>query len=147
MIHTPLTNRALRFAYEAHHGRMDDFGLPYIFHPYHMAERMPDEATTCVALLHDTVEHTDVTFDDLEREFPPDIVASVRRLTHGRGDDYMEYVRNLRDDPVARTVKLADLEDNSDLSRAAGFEGFDLEGAERDRERYARARSLLLEEP
>ena len=144
MIHTPLTNKALRFAYKAHHGRMDDFGLPYIFHPYNMAEQMPDEITTCVALLHDTVEHTDVTFENLEEEFPKEVVDSVRRLTHGKGDDYMEYVRNLSSDPVARTVKLADLEDNSDLTRAAGFDGFDLEEAERDRERYARARTILL---
>ena len=66
MIYTPLTIKAARIAYEAHHGQFDLCGMPYVFHPYHVAEQMTDEYTTCVALLHDVVEDTDVTFEDLE---------------------------------------------------------------------------------
>ena len=145
MIHTPLTNKAARFAYEAHHGYMDDFGLPYIFHPFHLAEQMADESTTCVALLHDLVEHTEVTFEMLEAEFPDYIVESVRRLTHEKDCDYLEYIRTLKMDPVAKTVKLADLKHNSDPDRAAGFEGFDEQGAILDRRRYATAMEILMD--
>ena len=53
MIYTHLTNEAMKLAYKAHHGQVDKGGIPYIFHPYHLAEQMPDEYTTCVALLHD----------------------------------------------------------------------------------------------
>lgn len=70
MIHTPMTTRAAAIAYRTHHGQTDEAGMPYVFHPFHLAEQMPDEVTTCVALLHDVVEHTDVTFEDLEGEFP-----------------------------------------------------------------------------
>ncbi len=145
MIHTPLTNKAARFAYKAHHGHVDDFGLPYIFHPFHLAELMADETTTCVALLHDVVEHTDVTFEMLETEFPDYIVRSVRKLTHDKDCDYLEYIRSLMDDPVAKTVKLADLAHNSDPNRAAGLEGFDEHKATLDRERYAKAMEILME--
>lgn len=67
MIYTTLTNKALRLAYAAHHGQTDKSGQPYIFHPYHLAEQMTDEVSICVALLHDVVEDTDLTFADLER--------------------------------------------------------------------------------
>lgn len=71
MIYTVLTNKALRIAYEAHQGQVDKAGLPYIFHPFHLAEQMTDEISTCVALLHDVAEDTDVSLDELAREFPP----------------------------------------------------------------------------
>ena len=63
MIYTPLTNRAMQIAYEAHHGQVDKCGMPYIFHPFHLAEQMEDEVTTVVALLHDVMEDTDYTAD------------------------------------------------------------------------------------
>ena len=61
MLYTPLTIQAMKIAYTAHHGQVDKGGVPYIFHPIHLAELMKDEYTTCVALLHDVVEDTDVT--------------------------------------------------------------------------------------
>lgn len=66
MIYTPLTNKALRLAYAAHHGQTDTSGLPYIFHPYHLAEQMTDEVSACVALLHDVAEDTSVTIPKVE---------------------------------------------------------------------------------
>ena len=117
MIYTPLTKKAMRIAYDAHHGQTDKSGMPYIFHPYHLAEQMPDEITTCAALLHDVAEDTDVTLEELAREFPPAVMAALRLLTHEAGTDYFDYVRALRGNAVAVTVKLADLAHNLDASR------------------------------
>ena len=105
MIYTPLTVKAARIAYEAHHGQFDVCGMPYVFHPFHVAEQMTDEITTCMALLHDVVEDTDVTFEDLEREFPGEVVDAVRLLTHGRDVDYLDYVRAVRENPVENLKK------------------------------------------
>ena len=65
MIYTHLTNQAMKLAYEAHHGQVDKGGIPYVFHPFHLAEQMTDETTTVVALLHDIVEDTNYTLEDL----------------------------------------------------------------------------------
>ena len=66
MTYTPLTYRAMHIAYNAHHGQVDKAGVPYIFHPMHLAEQMDDELSTCVALLHDVAEDSDITLDDLK---------------------------------------------------------------------------------
>ena len=68
MIYTPMTKKALCIAYKAHEGQVDKTGVPYIFHPFHLAESMTDENSTIVALLHDVIEDTDWTIDDLEKE-------------------------------------------------------------------------------
>ena len=68
MIYTPLTYKAMRICYEAHKDVLDASGAPYVFHPFIVANRMKDEITTCVALLHDVVEDTDWTFEDLIAE-------------------------------------------------------------------------------
>ena len=77
MIYTELTNRAMRLAYDAHRGQVDKCGMPYIFHPFHLAEQMEDEISCCVALLHDVVEDTAVTLADLEEQFPPAVTEAV----------------------------------------------------------------------
>lgn len=117
MIYTPLTNEAMKIAYRAHHGQADKGGIPYIFHPIHLAEQMTDEYTTCVALLHDVVEDTDVTLEDLTKVFPEEIVVAVALMTHKKGVDYSEYVAAIRENPIARTVKLADIAHNTDPTR------------------------------
>ena len=81
MIYTPLTQKAMLLAYDAHHGQLDKGGVPYIFHPIHLAEQMPDELTTIVALLHDVVEDTDLTLDDIVGDFPPSVIDALRLLT------------------------------------------------------------------
>ena len=63
MIYTPLTMKAMKFAYDAHHGQVDAGGVPYVLHPVHLAEQMEDEVSACVALLHDIVEDTDTTIE------------------------------------------------------------------------------------
>ena len=71
MIYTVLTNKAIQIAYEAHQGQVDKAGLPYIFHPFHLAEQMTDEISTCVALLHDVAEDTDVSLERPGRGVSP----------------------------------------------------------------------------
>jgi (p)ppGpp synthase/HD superfamily hydrolase len=93
MIYTPLTNRAMQIAYAAHHGQTDKSGIPYIFHPYHLAEQMDDEYTVCIALLHDVMEDTDVTREMLAAEFPEEIMEALDLLTHEAGIPYFEYVK------------------------------------------------------
>ena len=120
MIYTPLTNAAMKLAYRAHHGQTDYNGLPYIFHPIHLAEQMDDEISCCVALLHDVVEDTAVTLDELKTIFPPAVTDAVALLTHSKDTDYFDYVRAIKTNPVARKVKLADLAHNSDQTRCIG---------------------------
>lgn len=147
MIYTALTNKALRLAYAAHHGQVDDSGVPYIFHPCHLAEQMPDEVTACTALLHDVAEDTAVTLEELEGEFPRAVIDALRLLTHAPGTDYFAYVRAIRSNPIARMVKLADLAHNADLNRFAGCADISAGKLERRREKYLRARAILEEWP
>lgn len=144
MIYTVLTNKAMRIAYDAHMGQTDKVGLPYVFHPLHLAEQMEDEISTCVALLHDVVEDTSVTLADLARDFPAEVVEAVALLTHEDGLDYFDYVRAIAQNSVAKAVKLADLDHNSDLSRLAGCPNVGPETLLRLREKYAKAREILL---
>ena len=118
MIYTYLTKKAMKLCYEAHRDQKDKSGLPYVFHPFHLAEQMPDEITAAAALLHDVAEDSAYTVDDLRAiGFPDSVTHAVDLLTHKKGVPYTEYVLAIKADPVARTVKLADLRHNSDLSR------------------------------
>lgn len=142
MIYTELTKKAMRIAYDAHNGQFDKCGVPYIFHPVHLAEQMTTEYTCCAALLHDTVEDTDLTFEDLRAAgMPPAVVFAVQLLTHDPAVNYFDYVRAIKQNPIAKAVKLADLAHNSDLSRLARITPEDIE---RNR-KYAEARAILEE--
>ncbi len=118
MIYTVMTKKALKLCFEAHKEQTDKSGLPYVHHPFHLAEQMNDEETTIVALLHDVIEDTDYTADDLRRfGFCESVVSAIELMTHESGVEYMDYVRKIKDNPIARTVKLADLRHNSDITR------------------------------
>lgn len=118
MIYTALTKKALRISFNAHKNQIDKSGMPYVYHPYHLAEQMDDEYSTCVALLHDVVEDTDNTFDDLKSEgFPQEIIDALVLMTHDNDIPYMDYIKRMKTNPLAKKVKLADLEHNSDLTR------------------------------
>ena len=82
MIYTPLTKKALRICFDCHKDQVDKTGLPYVFHPFHLAEQMTDEISTICALLHDVVEDTELTFDDLEKKGFPAEVTDVLRLLY-----------------------------------------------------------------
>lgn len=120
MIYTPLTIKAMKLAYKAHEGQYDQSGVPYIFHPVHVAEQMDDEITTCIALLHDVLEDTSVTASELEQEFPREVTCAVLLLTHDPSEDYAEYVKRLCANPLARKVKIADIAHNTDETRLSG---------------------------
>lgn len=137
MIYTELTEKAARLAFKAHEGQFDRAGLPYVMHPIHLAEMMTTEDTCVAALLHDVVEDTDITIEDLREEgFTETQLRAVDLLTHKKGVPYMDYVRALKDDPVARSVKIADLRHNSDRSRLR-------EATQKDEERYKKYKEAL----
>ena len=144
MIYTPMTKKALCLAYKAHQGQLDKSGLPYIHHPLHLAEQMYDEISCTVALLHDIVEDTSVTLEDLAREFPPEVVEAVDLLTHKPGVDYFDYVRAIRNNHTAFMVKLADLAHNSDASRCVGS-NISQQCLDSWHDKYTRSREILLE--
>jgi len=118
MIYTELTKKALKICFNAHKDQVDKTGMPYVFHPFHLAETMDTEDAVCVALLHDTVEDTSVTFEELIKEgFNETVINALKLLTHNDDTPYMEYVAQIKENPLARKVKLADLRHNSDLTR------------------------------
>ena len=133
----------MTIAYKAHHGQMDKCGVPYIFHPAHLAESMDDEFSCCVALLHDVVEDTDVTLEELKRIFPKEVTDAIALMTHEDGVNYFDYVRAIKANPIAKKVKLADLAHNSDQSRCVGS-GLSEEKMANWRTKYENARKILL---
>lgn len=140
MIYTEKTKKALNLCFEAHKNQVDKSGAPYVFHPFHLAEQMETEQTTIVALLHDVVEDTNYTLEDLSKMgFGQEVIEALSLLTHDDEVEYMDYVRAIKKNPVARAVKLADLRHNSDLSR---LDVIDQKAMER-REKYLKAIDLL----
>lgn len=140
MIYTENTKKALSLCFEAHKNQKDKSGLPYVFHPFHLAEQMETEETTIVALLHDVVEDTDYTIEDItEMGYSKAVTDAIALMTHQDGVDYMEYVLAIKENPIARAVKLADLRHNSDLSRLDVVD----EKALKRREKYLKAMAIL----
>lgn len=125
----------MKLCFDRHRDQTDKCGIPYPFHPFHVAESMTDEKTTCVALLHDILEDTDTTKEELlGLGFPEDVVEAVGMMTHEDGVPYMDYVRKIRTNPIARAVKISDLTHNSDLSRLNTVTEKDIERAEKYKE-------------
>ena len=142
VIYTPVTKKALKLCFEAHKKQVDKSGMPYVFHPFHLAEQMQTEETTVVALLHDLVEDTDYTIEDLtSMGFDKNITDAIALMTHADNVEYMDYVRKIKNNPIAREVKLADLKHNSDLTRLDIVD----EKALSRREKYLKAIKLLEE--
>jgi (p)ppGpp synthase/HD superfamily hydrolase len=120
--------RAIEIAVEAHRGQTQKCGAPYVLHPLHVMQSLTGEAERIAAVLHDVVEDTDVTLEDLGKEgFAAEIVEAVGLLTHDDADGYDEYVDRLRGNPIARRVKIADLEHNMDIRRLDEVRDKDLE--------------------
>jgi (p)ppGpp synthase/HD superfamily hydrolase len=123
MYYSELVKKACVLMFEAHKNDFDKGGYPYVFHPFYLATQMEDEASTCVALLHDVIEdHGDeYTYTDLESAgFPKEVLDALHLLTHADGVAYMDYVKALAENPIARKVKLADLKHNLDSRRLSG---------------------------
>lgn len=112
MIYTKMINKALNIAYKAHHGQKDKGNVPYIFHPYHIAEKFNNETDICVALLHDVLEDTFVSKEELEGYFPKEVIEPLVLLTRSTHDTYFEYIKNICSNPIAQKVKIEDIKHN-----------------------------------
>src|SRR5262245_51576727 len=111
--------KAVEIAARVHTGQRDKEGLPYILHPLRVMMRVEDDDARIVAVLHDTIEDTPLTEEELRREgFSEQALLALRLMTHYLEEPYADYVVRCFADPIARQVKLADLEDNSRLDRS-----------------------------
>lgn len=128
---------AIQIATEAHKGQVDKGGKPYIEHPLRLMHNVDSLEEKIVAVLHDVVEDSDITFSDLERAGVPNVcIEALKLLTHDKNVPYMDYIKQISTNPLARAVKLADLRDNSDLSRLK-------EVTEKDNERLSKYQSAI----
>ena len=142
MIYTPMTKMAMKLCFETHKDQVDKTGLPYVFHPFHLAEQMDDEISTVCALLHDVVEDSEMTLEGLlKMGFPVEVVDVLTLLTHLSDVPYMDYVREIKNNPTATKVKIADLKHNSDVTRLDVID----EWAIKRNEKYAEALRILTE--
>ena len=112
--------RAIEIAAKAHAGKKDKAGAPYILHPLRVMLKLSSEEEQITAVLHDVIEDSDLRLDDIRREgFSRTIVAAIDSVTMRKGETYNQFIVRAAANPIGRRVKLADLEDNCDLSRLA----------------------------
>ncbi|ATE77202.1 MULTISPECIES: HD domain-containing protein [Pseudomonas] len=132
--------RAIAIAATAHEGQVDKGGAPYILHPLKVMLRVNTLEERIVAVLHDVVEDCGVSLDDLRKEgFSETVLTAIASVTKVPGESYEAFVERAAQNPIGRVVKLADLEENSDLSRIAQPSWEDLERVEK----YRRAMGVL----
>lgn len=139
MINTKLTRKAMVIAYEAHKNQVDKSGVPYIYHPIHVAEQMDTENECIIALLHDVVEDTNVTFKQLEEVFSKEIIDILRLLTREENIEYDEYIKRIKNNSIACKVKIADLTHNLDKTRLDFVTEVDVKRSEK----YKKALQIL----
>ena len=114
-------DRAIQIAVEAHAGQRGKDGEPYILHPLRVMLAQDDYAARIVGVLHDVVEHSEWTLEDLTSEgFPLQVIEAVDAMTRRDGEEYSQSVLRARSNPVARYVKIADLRDNLDTVISTG---------------------------
>lgn len=131
---------AIAIAAAAHEGQVDKGGAPYILHPLKVMLRVNTLEERIVAVLHDVVEDCGVSLDDLRKEgFSETVLTAIASVTKVPGESYEAFVERAAQNPIGRVVKLADLEENSDLSRIAQPSWEDLERVEK----YRRAIGVL----
>ncbi len=140
MNNTANLERAIELAVKHHKGQVDKAGQPYILHPLRLMLVMSTESERIVAVLHDILEDTPISLDDLRKEgFAEKIISAIECVTKIDGEDYDSFIERITKNPLATAVKLADLEDNMDLSRLP-------EVTEKDRAlvaKYQRATKVL----
>ncbi len=127
MIYTEKIKKAAVIAYKAHEGKFDKGGYPYIMHPIHLAEQMDTEDEIITALLHDVIEDSNITIEELETEFSENIVNAVNLLT--KNDcNYFEYINNIKKHGgIALKVKIADIKHNMNRQRIIEMTDKDVE--------------------
>lgn len=127
----------------AHKGQVDKSGKDYINHPLTVASFCENDEEKIVALLHDVVEDTNITLDDLKLFFEDNIIEALNLLTHKSNEDYFEYLKKIKTNPLAKAVKLNDLKHNMDITR---FENPSERDYERIEKKYKPAVKFLLED-
>lgn len=137
-----LLAKAIILATKNHKGQVDKGGNPYILHPLRIMVKVKSLEAKIVAILHDIIEDTDITKEDLlDMEFPYEIVEAIELLSKPKKEDYIHYIRRIKENPLAKEVKMADLQDNMDLSRLNKITEKDLNRVEK----YKKAYSILNE--
>ena len=127
-----MVDLALSIARQAHEGQLDKAGGDYIEHPIYVASQVDTEEEKAVALLHDVIEDSSVTAEELlNAGLPETVVTAIQILSKKKGQDYQTYLENVKSNPLARVIKLADLKHNSDLSRLSSVTDKDLERLEK----------------
>ncbi len=123
-----LLEEAIEIAVEAHKGRKDRYGQPYILHPLRVMIRMNTEQEKITAVLHDVIEDTDITMEDLRKKgFTENILTAVDCMTKREGEPYDDYIKRTKSNPISLKVKIADLEDNMDIRRIKNITEKDIE--------------------
>ena len=135
--------KAFLYAAKKHKGQKDKAGKPYILHPLYVSLHCKGRKARIAALLHDVIEDTDATAADLlEMGFGRDVTAAVQLLSKPEDEDYFDYVRRVKKDPIAAEVKKNDLRHNMQLKRLKTISKKDLER----RKKYQKALRVLTEE-
>ncbi len=138
-----LIETSLQIALRAYAGKVDKAGREYILHPLRVMAKMSTDLERSAALLHDVLEDSEITAEDLLAEgIPAEVVQAVKCLTKNEGEDYLDFVARAKTDRLARRVKIADIEDNIDVLRLSSLSEKDLERIQR----YHAAWRLLQEE-
>ena len=132
--------QAIELATKLHAGQVDKAGQDYIHHPLRVMNAVAGEVEKIVAVLHDTLEDTPITFEELEHIFGEAIATAVQALSRLEGEDYFDFIKRVKQNSVAVTVKIADLQDNMDLSRIATISEQDIAR----QEKYQQALSILM---
>lgn len=142
-----LLSKAIEIATIAHSGQFDRGGNPYILHPLKLQHwlRCESELIQCIAVLHDVVEDTNVTVEEIREQFGDFVADSVNRLTKKEGQSYEEYLEGIMLDRAATIVKIADLRHNSDIRRLKGVRPKDLERIQKYHESYLKLKESLEE--
>jgi len=132
--------KAIIIAAQAHDGQTDKAGEPYILHPLRMMLRLSSIEDRITAVLHDVVEDSDISLEDLRAEgFSEKIIEAIHSVTKESGESYEDFINRAASNPIARRVKLVDLEDNSNLSRIKNPTDIDLKRIEK----YRRAIEMI----
>ena len=112
MLYTSLTKKAMKIAFEAHKEQVDKTGMPYIYHPIHLAEQADTEIECVVCLLHDVLEDSNISIDNLEKEFPSEVIELLKLLTRKKAESYMEYIKKIKCNETAVKIKILDIKHN-----------------------------------
>jgi (p)ppGpp synthase/HD superfamily hydrolase len=138
-----LIEKSLHIALQAYAGKTDKAGREYILHPLRVMAKMKTDLERSAALLHDVIEDSDITAEQLLAEgIPVEVVEAIQYLSRNENEDYQEFVARTKKNKLAATIKIADIEDNIDVLRLTSLDENDLARIKK----YHSAWRLLKEE-